>query len=340
MDQTTRATRFLAADEGAIQEAAKILREGGLVSFPTETVYGLGADATSGEAVAKIYEAKQRPAFNPLIAHVPAMQEGLALGQFNAHARKLAEAFWPGALTLVVPVSSDCPVSLLARAGHDTIAVRVPDHPVALALLRRAGLPVAAPSANVSGTVSPTTAQHVADGLSGRIDVILDGGACSVGVESTIIACLGPQPVLLRPGGIPVADIEQILGLTVRRSHEGQDAPALASAQTKQAPGLLAPGMLASHYAPRANVRLQAVEAYPNEAILDFAASLAAYATTSPAYFDLSPNGDLRQAAANLFSFLRQADAAGVSTIAIAPVPSAGLGEAINDRLARAAADP
>ena len=325
-----RATQFAKADHNGIRAAAAILRAGGLVGFPTETVYGLGADAASSQAVASIYEAKQRPQFNPLIAHVSSFEDAREQGFFNEIATTLAQTFWPGPLTLVVPVSTHCTVCLLARAGLDSIALRVPAHPIALALLQACNGPLAAPSANPSGGVSPTAAQHVADGLDGRIDMILDGGPCTIGVESTIVRCTDEQPVLLRPGGISVSDIERVLKRPVLRTA----AMAVADAQQP-----LAPGMLASHYAPNAKVRLRASNFFENEAVLDFAGQLRAFAAPGTIYRDLSPAGDLREAAANLFSFLRELDGAGAGQIAVAAIPQAGLGEAINDRLARAAAD-
>jgi L-threonylcarbamoyladenylate synthase len=320
--KTTR--RISALDTGAVDEAAAVLLAGGLVAFPTETVYGLGADATSGPAVAGIYEAKGRPSFNPLISHVPDLAAAEGIAQFDAAARTLAQAFWPGPLTIVLPARPDCPVSLLARAGLDTLAVRAPAHPVAQAILRAAGRPVAAPSANRSGRVSPTNADHVAGDLDGRIDLIVDGGPCRVGVESTIVSCLEDGVRLLRPGGVAREDIERVLGRVV------MDAPPDAGGE------LLAPGMLASHYAPRAGVRLNAATVNAGEAVLDFAGRLSGAACA--ARLDLSPSGDLGEAAANLFAYLRQLDTSGADCIAVAPIPVSGLGAAINDRLRRAAA--
>lgn len=323
MQHRLRDTQILGTDDASIGRAAGILRAGGLVSFPTETVYGLGADATNGEAVAGIYSAKQRPAFNPLISHLPSLEQALAQGNFDDRAKQLAAAFWPGPLTLVVPVSAECSVSDLARAGLDTVALRVPDHPVAQSLLSAAGRPVAAPSANLSGTVSPTCAAHVLEGLGGRIDAIVDAGPCSVGVESTIVACMGGRPRILRPGGVAREDIERVVGAIGESSH------AVGS--------LLAPGMLASHYAPRAAMRLAASVVQSGEAVLDFSGQLSS--GSAVAYLDLSPDGDLAHAAANLFAFMRKLDASGAAQIAVAPIPRNGLGEAINDRLSRAAAD-
>lgn len=325
-----RSASILPAGPDTAVQAGRALREGRLVALPTETVYGLAADATNDAAVARIYEAKGRPSFNPLIAHVPDLAAAQAQGLFNADALALARAFWPGPLTLVVPVAPTCRVSLLARAGLDTLALRAPAHPVAQAILRAAGTPVAAPSANRSGRVSPTTAGHVAADLADRIDLIVDGGPCSVGVESTIVACLEDgAPQLLRPGGVARADIERVIG---RELAQGAQAGRADEGQGAQ---VLAPGMLASHYAPRAPVRLNARSVEPGEAALDFAACLA----QAPGLrLDLSARGDLREAAARLFDCLRRLDAPGVRGIAVAPIPNEGLGEAINDRLARAAA--
>jgi L-threonylcarbamoyladenylate synthase len=321
-------TRLLPADSTAIAEAARCLAAGGLVAFPTETVYGLGANAADGTAVARLYAAKGRPAFNPLIAHVADRAAAHKLANFNAAAERLAAAFWPGPLTLVLPKAAGCPVADLATAGLDSVAVRVPDHPVARELLQAFGGPVVAPSANRSGHVSPTTAAHVMADLRGRIDLILDGGPTSVGVESTIIACLD-KPVLLRPGGLPRAEIERVLGepLSLGPVPEplDDDAP-------------LAPGMLASHYAPKASLRLDADSLRPGEALLAFGPELPPGADRAAAVLNLSTRGDLVEAAAQLFSHLRALDALNAKAIAVMPVPHEGLGEAINDRLARAAA--
>jgi L-threonylcarbamoyladenylate synthase len=318
-------TRVLPADAGAVAEAARVLAAGGLVAFPTETVYGLGADATAGRAVARIYEAKGRPAFNPLIATVIDRPAAQKLARFNADAARLADAFWPGPLTLVLPKTADCVVAALATAGLDSIAVRVPDHAVARDILAAFGRPVVAPSANRSGHVSPTKATHVQADLGGRIDLIIDGGATRVGVESTIIACLGDL-VLLRPGGLPRAAIERALGRKLA------DAPAPPD---DTAP--LAPGMLAAHYAPRTPLRLNAARVEPGEALLAFGATLPVGGERAKSVLNLSARGDLIEAAANLFSHLRALDTAGAGAIAVMPIPHEGLGEAINDRLARAA---
>jgi len=307
------------ADAATIGAAARCLAAGGLVAFPTETVYGLSADATNGTAVARLYAAKGRPRFNPLIAHVPDLAAAERLAEVDDAGRKLAQAFWPGPLTLVLPKSARCDVSDLALAGLDSIALRVPSHPVARDLLAAFGKAIVAPSANRSGHVSPTSAAHVLNDLRGRIDLIVDGGSCAVGVESTIVSCLG-APTLLRPGGLPRGDIERVLGLT------------LAEAPLQDAP--TAPGMLASHYAPKARLRLNADTADPGEALLAFGPVSGA----PPQSLNLSDRGDLVEAAANLFSHLRALDRGGAKIIAVMRVPRDGLGEAINDRLERAAA--
>jgi L-threonylcarbamoyladenylate synthase len=321
------ATRVVPADAASVADAARVLAMGGLVAFPTETVYGLGADATNGRAITRLYGAKGRPAFNPLIAHVLDQGAALALARFNADAERLAAAFWPGPLTLVLRKAADCPVAALATAGLDTIAVRVPSHRVARDILSAFGRPVVAPSANRSGHVSPTKAEHVQADLSGRIDLIVDGGATAVGLESTIVACLD-KPVLLRPGGVPRAAIERTLGRQLGD----------AEAQTSDDDAPLAPGMLASHYAPRTRLRLNISHVAPGEALLAFGPALAEGSERSKKMLNLSPRGDLVEAATNLFSHLRALDAAGGSAIAVMPIPADGLGEAINDRLARAAA--
>ncbi|MGE7416852.1 L-threonylcarbamoyladenylate synthase [Methylobacterium tarhaniae] len=319
-------TRRLSADAGGIAEAGALLRAGRLVAVPTETVYGLGADAGNPAAVAGIYAAKERPRFNPLIAHLPDLAAARREGDFGAEALRLAQAFWPGPLTLVVPVAAGGRVCDLARAGLPSVALRVPGSPLARAVLAAAGCPVAAPSANRSGRVSPTQADHVRGDLDGRIAAILDGGPCPVGVESTIVACLDGPPVLLRPGGVPRVAIEAVLGRKL----------ALPSALAGAAP--VSPGLLASHYAPRAAVRLDATEIRPGEAALLFGPTAPRGLDAAATFLNLSPAGDLAEAAAHLFASLRRLDASGVATIAVAPIPEAGLGEAIRDRLARAAA--
>jgi L-threonylcarbamoyladenylate synthase len=320
-------TQILPANEAAIAAAAGILADGGLVGFPTETVYGLGADATNAQAVARLYQAKGRPAFNPLIAHVTDIAAARAIARFDRLAEALAKAFWPGPLTLVLPKTEDCAVSDLATAGLDTVAIRVPAHPVAREILRAFGRPVVAPSANLSGHVSPTTAAHVESDLAGRIDLIVDGGPVAVGVESTIIGCF-EAPVLLRPGGLPREAIERVIG----RPLTGMPDNATAN---DAAP--LAPGMLASHYAPRCVVRLNAEQIYPGEALLAFGPIDISESGEAHAVMNLSPRGDLTEAAANLFGYLRALDQTGARGIAVMPVPHHGLGEAINDRLRRAA---
>ena len=314
-----RARRLQPTEQG-IADAARLLRENGLVAFATETVYGLGADATSPVAVAKIYAAKGRPAFNPLIAHVPDMAAARHEGVFSPLAEKLAMTFWPGPLTLVLPVAPGGGVCELARAGLDTIALRMPAHDVARALLVATGRPVAAPSANRSGHVSPVTADHVLEDLGQNIDAVLDCGPTVVGVESTIVACLGERPILLRPGGVSREEIERIVGPL--------DAPVAGKVS--------APGMLASHYAPRANLRLDVTTLRPGDAGLDFAGRFGH--PHDVLVLDLSPNGDLAEAAANLYDYIRRLDASGAASIAVAPIPPDGLGEAVLDRLRRAAA--
>ena len=313
-------TETLPPDDHGIARAAQILRDGGHVAFPTETVYGLGGDACNDLAVAGIFAAKARPQFNPLIVHVPDIGVAERFAHFDARARGLAQAFWPGPLTLVLPLRANAGLSPLVTAELPTVAIRIPAHPVAAALLRAFGGPLAAPSANPSGRISPTRAGHVLDGLTGRIDAVLDGGACAVGVESTIVGLEG-APTLLRPGGVSVEALEAALGMPLRMYDGGAiNAP------------INAPGQLASHYAPTAAVRLGVMTAAPGEVLVGFGA-VAGDLT-------LSDTGDLVQAAANLFDTLRRADvlAGPGGRIAFAPVPETGLGRAINDRLRRAAA--
>jgi L-threonylcarbamoyladenylate synthase len=322
-------TELLAADPPGIARAAALLRRGELVAFGTETVYGLGADATDPRAVAGVFAAKGRPHFNPLICHYPDAEAAFAHVVANDAARALAARCWPGPLTLVLPRAPDCPVALLAGAGLETLAVRVPAHPVARALLRVAGVPVAAPSANRSGEVSPTTARHVLDGLGGRIAAVLDSGPCPVGVESTVLDLTGARPFLLRPGGATVEEIEAVVGPVAR---------GIPHATAEAARSLRSPGLLVSHYAPHLPVRLHAVTVAADEALLAFGPALQG----SGASFDLSPTGDLTEAAARLFEGLRWLDAEGarlgLERIAAMPVPESGLGLAIADRLQRAAA--
>jgi L-threonylcarbamoyladenylate synthase len=320
-------TQILPASEAATAAAARALADGGLVGFPTETVYGLGADATNAQAVARLYQAKGRPSFNPLIAHVGDLQAARKIARFDALAMRLAEAFWPGPLTLVLPKADGCPVADLATAGLDTVAIRIPAHPVARDILRAFGGPVVAPSANLSGHVSPTTAAHVQSDLAGRIDLIVDGGPVEVGVESTIVGCF-EAPMLLRPGGLPREAIERVLGRTLTGVPEEMTGEAVAP---------LAPGMLASHYAPRTPVRLEAGRVEPGEALLAFGPGAVAGYEAAIAVMNLSERGDLAEAAANLFGYLRSLDSKQALGIAVMPVPDHGLGEAINDRLRRAA---
>ncbi|TDL81605.1 threonylcarbamoyl-AMP synthase [Palleronia sediminis] len=311
-----RETERLASDAAGIARAADLLRGGGLVAFPTETVYGLGADATDDRAVARIFEAKGRPRFNPLIVHLPDTDAAAAVAEMGPQARALAAAFWPGPLTLVLPRRAGGLLSPLVSAGLDSVAVRVPGTALARAILARSGVPVAAPSANPSGRVSPTEAAHVLAGLDGRIDAVLDGGACAVGVESTILSLTG-GPRLLRHGGVPAEALARVLG---EMPAEGADDPAAPSA----------PGQMASHYAPRGQVRLNATDLRPGEVLLGFG--------SVEAELNLSRAGDLTEAAAMLFRHLQMLDRAGHAAIAVSPVPERGLGRAINDRLRRAAA--
>ncbi|MET4222213.1 L-threonylcarbamoyladenylate synthase [Bradyrhizobium sp. LB7.2] len=320
-------TLILPAGEAGAEAAARILARGGLVAFPTETVYGLGADAGNAGAIAHLYAAKGRPAFNPLIAHVADLAAARRIGRFDACASSLAEAFWPGPLTLVVPKTENCPVADLATAGLDTVAIRIPAHPVAQAILRAFGGAVVAPSANLSGHVSPTLAAHVESDLAGRIDLIVDGGPVTVGVESTIVGCLN-APMLLRPGGLSRERIEAVLGAPLAR------LPTEADSDDSQP---LAPGMMASHYAPRANVRLNAQDVAPGEALLAFGPARLPGVDAAAAVMNLSPTGDLDEAAANLFGYLRALDARRPRAIAVMAIPEDDLGEAINDRLRRAA---
>lgn len=319
-------TRIFPADAGGVSRAAELLREGRLVAFPTETVYGLGADATDPAAVARIFAAKERPRFNPLIAHLPDAASAGREGVFDSDAARLAEAFWPGPLTLVVPASGATRTCDLARAGLSSVALRVPGSDLARELLREVGRPVAAPSANRSGRVSPTRAEHVRADLDGRIAAILDGGAAPVGVESTVVACLDGRPRLLRPGGVTREALEAVLGRPLEGPQEADAAHPVG------------PGLLASHYAPRASVRLGAQAVAPGEAALLFGGFRPPGLTDAVAWIDLSERGDLAEAAAALFSGLRFLDESGARTIAVVPIPETGLGEAIADRLSRAAA--
>ncbi len=309
-------TEMLTASAPDLSRASQFLQAGRLVAFPTETVYGLGADAGNDHAVAQVFAVKGRPSFNPLIVHLADLDAVKALVTWSDAAEALAAACWPGPLTLVLPKRPEAPISKLVSAGLDTLAVRLPAAPVAQALLARVGCPIAAPSANRSGLISPTLAQHVQGSLTGSIAAIVDGGPCAVGLESTIVGLSGP-PTLLRPGGITRDALEHALGRPVAARHERGK--------------ITAPGQLTSHYAPRAKVRLNAIEFEPGEARLGFG--------PVEADLNLSSSEDLTEAAANLFDHLHRLDATGAETIAVSPVPHLGLGVAINDRLSRAAAD-
>ncbi len=299
----------------AVAEAAGLLRAGKLVAFPTETVYGLGADATDDGAVAAVFEAKGRPRFNPLIVHIAGREQAEALAAFDGGARRLADRFWPGPLTLVLPRAPDCPVSRLASAGLDTLALRWPAHPLAEALIRAAGRPLVGPSANRSGRLSPTTAAHAAAELGAQAAMVLDGGPCQLGLESTVIALGGGPPTLLRAGALDAGAIEAAVGPLAEPAPSADDAPRAS------------PGLLLRHYAPDSPLRVEAEAARPGEAMLGFGAA--------GGDLNLSPSGDLAEAAANLFAMLRRLD--GGVGIAVAPIPERGLGRAINDRLRRAA---
>ena len=316
--------RIVTGDSAGLARAAAALDAGGLVAFPTETVYGLGGDARNDRAVGKIYAAKQRPSFNPLIVHVGDIEAARELARFTPLAETLAARFWPGALTMVLRRRQTSGLSLLLSAGLDTVALRVPSHPIARALLGRAGCPIAAPSANRSGRVSPTTARHVADALPGLDDggpaIIVDGGRCPVGLESTVIDLSTAPPTILRPGGVTQEDLEPLTGVLA-------DATADASEEAPKSPG-----MLARHYAPATPLRLNAVAVNPGEILLAFGP----HPPDAPAR-NLSPSGDLIEAAANLFAMLRDLDAEGHAGIAVMTIPEFGLGRAINDRLRRAA---
>ena len=308
------------ANTPAIHAAAALIRAGKLVAFPAETVYGLGADARNEHAVAAIFAAKGRPQFNPLIVHVRDLAAARQLAEFDALSLRLAEHFWPGPFTLVLPRRKDCGLSLLVSAGLDTVALRAPAHPVAQALLLEAGCPIAAPSANISGRISPTSAAHVAAGLGDKVAMILDGGACAIGLESTVVQVRGGKAFLLRPGSVTRDQIAAIAG-SVETTADAPDAPH-------------APGQLASHYAPNLPLRLNAMTAEPGEAALAFAGNIPRGAAK---ICNLSASGDLTEAAANLFAMLRELDCDTFTGIAVATIPAHGLGEAINDRLARAA---
>lgn len=310
------------ASAAAIEAAGQHIRGGRLVAFPTETVYGLGADATNAHAVAGIYAAKGRPSFNPLIVHVAGIAEAGRIAEMPLTARRLAERFWPGPLTLVLARRPESGIADLVTAGLDSVAVRVPDSVVAQALLRAAGRPIAAPSANLSGRLSPTLAEDVAGDLGDRVALILDGGPTRHGLESTIVAVAGEDVTLLRPGAVTAEAIEAVTGRPLTRSLDASDKPS-------------SPGQLESHYAPHARIRLGASDVRAGEALLAFGPNVP---ETRGPLVNLSPSGDLVEAAANLFSGLRALDASGAATIAVMSIPAHGLGEAINDRLRRAAA--
>lgn len=326
--------RILQACAESIAQAAEILRGGGLVAFPTETVYGLGADARNARAVARIFSAKGRPGFNPLIVHVPDMDAASAYVSFTPRARAAASAFWPGPLTLILPRRAACAISDLASAGLPTVAIRVPAHPVALALLKDSGVPIAAPSANRSGSLSPTTPIHVAESLGDSVDLILAAGPCAVGLESTVLDLSGDVPVIARPGAITAADLGPVLGCAVSYDSGDPDRP-------------VSPGQLLRHYAPSIPLRLNAVDVAPGEALLAFGSirfmglrggAGAAADLPDSLRQNLSESGDLSEAAANLFAMLRALDRPENRGIAVMAVPQTGLGIAINDRLRRAAA--
>ena len=310
--------------DGALAQACTVLGDGLPVAIPTETVYGLAADATNPAAITRIYETKGRPRFNPLICHMSDLDMAERYADFDPISRRLAEAFWPGPLTLILPLKPESGIHALATAGLDTIGIRLPKG-FASELIRAFGKPLAAPSANTSGKVSPTSARHVADDLGEKLALIIDGGAAPVGVESTIVRVENGVIRLLRPGGVAAEEIEKATGLAVIRP----EGPAAI---------IEAPGMLASHYAPGAAVRLNADHVGTGEVLIRLGSAPVKGMELAAAVFDLSPSGDLAQAAANLFDYLKRADATGAASIAVTPIPDHGLGEAINDRLARAAA--
>ncbi|EWY36020.1 translation factor Sua5 [Skermanella stibiiresistens SB22] len=327
-DASGKQPELVPPTDANIRRAADLLRAGELVAFPTETVYGLGADATDDRAVTRIFEAKGRPRFNPLIVHVADQDSAEAFVRFDARAERLSETLWPGPLTLVLPRRAEGGLSLLVSAGLDSVAIRIPAHPVARSLLKAAGRPIAAPSANRSGAVSPTTPLHVAESLGGRVGLILSAGRCPVGVESTVLDLTGETPVLLRPGGVIVEDLEALLGVSVLRP-----SPADAGGEP-DAPK--SPGQLASHYAPGVPVKLGVHGAAADEALLAFGPDT--FIRGGATRLNLSPQGDLHEAAANLFAMLRALDRPEHAAIAVMPIPETGLGAAINDRLRRAAA--
>ncbi|TCR91338.1 L-threonylcarbamoyladenylate synthase [Rhizobium sp. BK376] len=315
---------ILKSPDAAIKEACAVLAQGFPIGMPTETVYGLAADATNPVAITHIYETKGRPRFNPLICHMADLAMAEQHAEFDPISRRLAEAFWPGPLTIIVPLKPDSNIHSLATAGLDTVGIRVPKG-FAGNLIQAFGRPLAAPSANTSGQISATSAAHVDEDLGEKIELILDAGASAVGVESTIVKVEDGKLRLLRPGGLAASEIERVAGQRLLRS-------------AKASAAIEAPGMLASHYAPGAAVRLEATGVDPDEALILFGAAEIEGADRAKAVLNLSPRGDLAEAAANLFDYMKKADASGAETIAFSPIPNEGLGEAINDRLSRAAA--
>lgn len=325
-------TKVISASIPAIEEAAEVLKRGGLVAMPTETVYGLAANAFDGAAVARVFEAKGRPEINPLIVHVSSIEQAMELAVFNSRAEDVAHAFWPGPLTLVLPRRKDSKIAELAMAGLDTIALRMPAHKMALGLIKSCGFPLVAPSANKSGTLSPTTPAHVADSLGKAVDMILAAGSCEIGVESTVLDLSGDVPVILRPGSILAEEISDIIDEKV-----GYDTAAKAAPSS--------PGQLLKHYKPDTPLRLNAIDLEPGEALLAFGSDKfmgikgggAAKDLPEKMKRNLSAESDLNEAAANLFAMLKELDKAGAKCIAVMAIPDEGLGIAINDRLRRAA---
>jgi L-threonylcarbamoyladenylate synthase len=317
-------TRIMAPTPQAIDEAAALIKGGGIIGLPTETVYGLAADATNGLAVAKIFTAKGRPSINPLIVHVTGKAQAETLAEFTPMAHEVTEALWPGPLSIILPRRADSGISELATAGLPTIALRCPAHEVARAIIAAAGTPLAAPSANASGTLSPTAAQHVAESLGDKVDLIVAAGVSGVGLESTVLDLTGEVPVILRPGAVTPEDIERALGIKPAIDDGAHDRPK-------------SPGQLLRHYAPATKLRLNATDKREGEAYIAFGPTMLTRAKIDPSVKNLSANGDLHEAAANLFAYLHELDKGGYSGIAVAPIPDAGLGLAINDRLKRAA---
>lgn len=316
--------RIVTATPNTIAQAAQVLRDGGLVGLPTETVYGLAANALDGKAVAKIFAAKGRPSFNPIIVHVATKQDAEKIGVFSDDAHMIASALWPGPLTIIVPRKPDSGISELASAGLATIAIRIPSHETARAVIEAAGVPLAAPSANVSGTLSPTSAQHVAESLGDHVDLVLAGGASSIGLESTVLDLTGDTPVILRPGAVTPDDVMRVLGKKPAIDDGAHDKPK-------------SPGQLLRHYAPATRLRLNAKAPEKNEAYLAFGPMMLTRGKVDASVKNLSESGDLHEAAANLFAYLHALDKGGYRSIAVAPIPDEGLGLAINDRLRRAA---